>query len=48
MDDLAKSVKNTISTTIGSKSFVFKKITQPTGIQQTAIDLLGISMICTH
>ncbi|CDN16243.1 Mobile element protein [Richelia intracellularis] len=47
LDDLATIVKNTISTTIGSKSFVFEKITQPTAIQQRAIDLLGISMICT-
>ena len=48
LDDLATIVKNTISTTIGSKSFVFEKITQPTAIQQRAIDLLGISMICTQ
>ena len=48
LDDLATIVKNTISTTIGSKSFVFEKITQPTTIQQRAIDLLGISMICTQ
>ncbi|CDN13515.1 MAG: hypothetical protein HRU34_22510 [Richelia sp.] len=30
------------------KYFVFEKITQPTAIQQRAIDLLGISMICTQ
>ena len=48
LDDLATIVKNTISTTIGSKSFVFEKITQPTTIQHRAIDLLGISMICTQ
>ena len=48
LDDLATIVKNTISTKIGSKSFVFEKITQPTAIQQRAIDLLGISIICTH
>ena len=48
LDDLATIVKNTISTTIGSKSFIFEKITQPTPIQQRAIDLLGISMICTQ
>ncbi|NRB06700.1 MAG: hypothetical protein HRU34_04895, partial [Richelia sp.] len=40
LDDLATIVKNTISTTIGSKSFVFEKITQPTAIQKRAIDLL--------
>ncbi|CDN10243.1 Mobile element protein [Richelia intracellularis] len=45
LDDLATIVKNTISTTIGSKSFVFEKINQATAIQQRAIDLLGISMI---
>ncbi|CDN16318.1 Mobile element protein [Richelia intracellularis] len=48
MDDLATIVKNTISTTISSKSFVVEKIIQLTAIQQRAIDLLGISMICTH
>ena len=48
LDDLATIVKNTISTTIGSKSFIFEKITQPTLIQQRAIDLLGITMICTQ
>ncbi|NRB07047.1 MAG: hypothetical protein HRU34_07075 [Richelia sp.] len=48
LDDLATIVKNTISTTIGSKSFVFEKINQPTAIQQRAIHLLGISMICTQ
>ena len=48
LDDLATIVKNTISTTIGSKSFVFEKINQATAIQQRAIDLLGISMICTQ
>ena len=48
LDDLATIVKNTISTTIASKSFVFEKITQPTAIQQRAIDLLGIRMICTQ
>ncbi|CDN15375.1 Mobile element protein [Richelia intracellularis] len=48
MDDLATIVKNTISTTIVSKSFVFEKITQPKAIQQIAIDLLGISMIFTQ
>ena len=48
LDDLATIVKNTISTTIASKSFVFEKITQPTAIQQIAIDLLGISMIFTQ
>ncbi|CDN11942.1 Mobile element protein [Richelia intracellularis] len=48
MDDLATIVKNTISTTIGSKSFVFENITQPAAIQQRAIDLLGISMSCTQ
>ncbi|CDN13599.1 Mobile element protein [Richelia intracellularis] len=48
LNDLATIVKNTISTTIGRKSFVFEKITQPKAIQKKAIDLLGISMICTH
>ncbi|CDN11460.1 Mobile element protein [Richelia intracellularis] len=48
LDDLPTIVKNTISTTIGSKSFVFEKITQPTAIQKRAIDLLDISIICTQ
>ena len=48
LDDLATIVKNTVSTTIANKSFIFEKITQPTAIQQRAIDLLGIRLICTQ
>lgn len=48
LDDLATIVKNTIKSNIGNKSFIFDKVTQPTPIQQRAIDLLGITMICTQ
>ena len=48
LDDLATIVKNTIKSNIGNKSFIFDKVTQPTPIQQRAIDLLEITMICTQ
>ena len=46
--DLGTIVKNQIQSTIGGASLVFDKITEPTQLQQTALDLLGVSLICTQ
>lgn len=46
--ELATIVKNTIKSNIGNKFFIFEKVTQPIPTQQRAIDLLGITMICTQ
>ncbi|BAY49807.1 transposase IS1634 family protein [Scytonema sp. HK-05] len=46
--DLATVVKNKIQSTVAGTNFTFDKITEPTRVQQRAIDLLGISLICTQ
>ncbi len=46
--DLATVVKNKIQSTVAGANFIFDKITEPTCVQQRAIDLLGISLICTQ
>ena len=46
--DLGTIAHNEIMSTIGGASFVFDKITQPTIVQQKALDLLGVSLICTQ
>jgi transposase len=46
--DLGTIAHNEIISTIGGASFVFDKITQPTMVQQKALDLLGVSLICTQ
>ncbi|HLO85869.1 MAG TPA: hypothetical protein VK203_12795 [Nostocaceae cyanobacterium] len=46
--DLGTITKNQIQSTLSGASFVFEKITEPTKVQQTALDLLGISLICTQ
>lgn len=46
--DLATLVKNKIQSTIAGTNFTFDKITEPSRVQQAAIDLLGISLICTQ
>ncbi len=46
--DLGTIVKNKIQSTLQGANFVFDKITEPTRVQQKALDLLGISLICTH
>jgi len=46
--DLGTLAHNEIMSTIGGASFVFDKITQPTIVQQKALDLLGVSLICTQ
>ncbi|MEG4498157.1 hypothetical protein QUB05_13170 [Microcoleus sp. F10-C6] len=39
---------NQIQSTIRAASFIFDKIIEPTIVQQKALDLLGISLICTQ
>lgn len=46
--DLATVAKNKIQSTVGGANFIFEKITEPTLLQQRAINLLGISLICTQ
>lgn len=46
--DLGTITKNQIRSTIEGASFVFDKITEPTRVQQKALDLLGVSLICTQ
>lgn len=46
--DLATIVKNQIQSTLAGTNFTFDKITEPTRVQQKALDLLGISLICTQ
>ena len=46
--DLATVVKNKVQSTLAGTNFTFDKITEPTVVQQTAFDLLGVSLICTQ
>ncbi len=46
--DLATIVKNHIQSTVAGSNFTFDKITEPSRVQQRAIDLLGINLICTQ
>ena len=46
--DLSTISHNEILGTIEGASWVFDKITQPTIVQQKALDLLGVSLICTQ
>jgi hypothetical protein len=39
---------NKTPATMEGASWVFDKITQSTSVQQKALDLLGVSLICTH
>lgn len=47
-DDLGTITKNQIQATLDGSEFVFEKITEPTKVQQRALDLLGVSLICTQ
>jgi hypothetical protein len=40
--------KNTIQANCSEVSLSFGKITQPTSLQQRALDLLSVSLICTQ
>ena len=46
--DLGTIAHNEIRATMEGASWVFDKITQPTIVQQKALDLLGVSLICTQ
>ena len=48
MADLATIVKNKFQSSGLETSLMFEKITQPTSLQQKALDLLDVSLICTQ
>jgi len=37
---------NTVEAVVAGKKIVFEKITQPTPLQQKALDLLGVRLVC--
>ncbi|REJ43727.1 MAG: IS1634 family transposase [Microcystis flos-aquae DF17] len=48
LEDLGTICLNTVECTIREGSYRFSKITPPTQLQQKALDLLGVSLICTQ
>ena len=48
LDDLATITHNKIQINLQGERVTFDKITQPTVLQQKALDLLGVSLICTQ
>ena len=48
LDDLATITQNKIQINLQGETVEFSKITQPTSLQQKALNLLGISLICTQ
>lgn len=48
MADLATIVKNKIQSNCSDVPLIFEKITQPTSLQQKALDLLSVSLFCTQ
>ncbi len=46
--DLATIAHNKIQINLQGEKVTFDKITQPTALQQKALDLLGVSLICTQ
>ncbi|WP_293090450.1 hypothetical protein [Okeania sp. SIO3B5] len=48
MEDLGTICLNTVQCTMVSGKYVFSKVTRPTALQNKALDLLGISLICTQ
>ncbi len=48
LDDLATITHNKIQINLQEERVTFDKITQPTQLQQKALDLLGVSLICTQ
>ncbi|KAB0243309.1 IS1634 family transposase [Microcystis aeruginosa EAWAG127a] len=48
LEDLGTICLNTVECTIREGSYRFSKITRPTQLQQQALDLLGVSLICTQ
>jgi transposase len=48
LKDLGTITQNKIQINLKRESVSFEKITQPTALQQKALDLLGVSLICTQ
>ncbi len=48
LDDLGTICLNTVEAVVAGKKIVFEKITQPTSLQQKALALLGVRVICTQ
>jgi hypothetical protein len=48
MEDLSTIAKNKIQSHCCEAYLSFEKITQPTSLQQKALDLLEVSLICTQ
>jgi transposase len=48
LEDLGTICLNTVECMIREGSYRFSKITRPTQLQQKALDLLGVSLICTQ
>ncbi len=48
LDDLATITQNKIQINLQGETVAFDKITQPTPLQQSCLDLLGVSLICTQ
>ncbi len=48
LQDLATITKNKIQSHLPGANLIFKKITQPTPVQQKAFDLLSVSLMCTQ
>jgi len=48
LDDLGTISLNTVEAVVAGKKIVFEKITRPTSLQQEALDLLGVSLMCTQ
>ncbi len=46
--DLATIAQNKIQINLQGERVTFDKITQPTALQQSCLDLLGVSLICTQ
>jgi len=46
--DLGTIVNNRIQSNIPGVNFNFDKVTEPTPVQRKALDLLGVSLICTQ
>ena len=48
LDELATITHNKIPINLQGERVTFDKITQPTALQQKALNLLGVSLICTQ
>jgi len=48
IEDLGTICLNTVECNLKGGKYVFLKITRPTTLQQSCLDLLGISLICTQ